>query len=184
MKGQSRSFLNRGDATLECFDLAPSLSLNSWLTKSRVLFVILEGNLRSRLTSVGKVHTVGRLDHPVASDRLGPRAYRLLQEKRTWERDRHRVDEKAIDTGSMETDRHRDDEKGIGKARVDGKAFGTGRRRRELAQGRCESVYLYKANGQLHTNTGSIDKCALTKIDKNRHMVDDLAKFIPTECMG
>ena len=67
---RARSLLSRGDAILEYFDLALSLSLNSWLTKSRVLFIILEGNLRSGLTSVGKVHTVSRLDHPVASDRL------------------------------------------------------------------------------------------------------------------
>ena len=65
-----RLLLSRGDATLEYFDLALSLSLNSWLTKSRVLFVVLEGNLRSGLTSVGKVYSVSRLDHPVASDRL------------------------------------------------------------------------------------------------------------------
>ena len=39
---------------VEYFDLALSLSLNSWLNKSRVLFVILEGNLRSGLTSVAK----------------------------------------------------------------------------------------------------------------------------------
>ena len=57
-----------GGTTLEYFDLTLSLSLNSWLTKSRVLFIILEGNLRSGLTSVGKVHTVSRLDHPVTSD--------------------------------------------------------------------------------------------------------------------
>ena len=37
------------------------LSLNSWLAKSQVLFVILEGNLRSRLTSVGYVYTVSRV---------------------------------------------------------------------------------------------------------------------------
>ena len=37
------------------------LSLNSWLTKSRVLFVILEGNLHSGLTSVCLVHNVSRV---------------------------------------------------------------------------------------------------------------------------
>ena len=67
---RARSLLSRGGATLEYFDLALSLSLDPWLNKSTVLFVILEGNLRLGLTSVGKVHTVSRLDHPVASDRL------------------------------------------------------------------------------------------------------------------
>ena len=37
---------------VEYCNLALSLSLDSWLTKSRVLFVILEGNLYSGLTSV------------------------------------------------------------------------------------------------------------------------------------
>ena len=46
---------------VEYFDLALSLSPNSWLTKSRVLFVVLEGNLRSELTSIGSVHTVSRV---------------------------------------------------------------------------------------------------------------------------
>ena len=38
---------------VEYFDLALPFSLNSWLTKSQVLFVVLEGNLLSGLTSVG-----------------------------------------------------------------------------------------------------------------------------------
>ena len=37
---------------VEYFGVALSLSLNSWLTKSRVLFIIHEGNLRLGLTSV------------------------------------------------------------------------------------------------------------------------------------
>ena len=50
------------------FDLAVSLSLNSLLTKSQVLFVILEGNLCLGLSSVGYVYTVS--SWPGASDRL------------------------------------------------------------------------------------------------------------------
>ena len=38
---------------VEYFDLVLSLSLNSWLSKSLVLFVVLEGNLCLGLTSVG-----------------------------------------------------------------------------------------------------------------------------------
>ena len=37
----------------EYFDLTLSLSPNSWLTKSQVLFVVREGNLHLGLTSVG-----------------------------------------------------------------------------------------------------------------------------------
>ena len=37
---------------VEYFGVALSLSLNSWLTKLRVLFIIHEGNLRLGLTSV------------------------------------------------------------------------------------------------------------------------------------
>ena len=38
---------------VEYCDLALSLSLNSWLTKSLALFVVLEGNLCSELTAIG-----------------------------------------------------------------------------------------------------------------------------------
>ena len=46
---------------VEYFNLALPLSLNSWLTKLRVLFVIHEGNLCSGQTSVGWAHTVSRV---------------------------------------------------------------------------------------------------------------------------
>ena len=76
-----------------------------------------------------------------------------------------------MDTGWIGSDRHRVDEEGIGKV------IDTGSIGKHLAQGGSErnwlradvKVYPYKANGQLHTNTGSLDKCALTKINKNRH---------------
>ena len=46
---------------VEYSNLALSLSLNSWLTKSWVLFIVREGNLHLGLTSVGWVHTVSRV---------------------------------------------------------------------------------------------------------------------------
>ena len=79
----------------------------------------------------------------------------------------------------MGSDWHRADDKGIGKA------IDTGSMGKHLAQGggernrlranvkvcihtrlcRFESVYPYKANGQLHTNTGSLK---ILCIDKDR----------------
>ena len=43
---------------VEYFNLTLSLLLNSWLTRSRVLFVVSEGNLSSGLNSIGRAHTV------------------------------------------------------------------------------------------------------------------------------
>ena len=45
---------------VEYFTLTLSHWLNSWLTKSWVLFVVHEDNLRSGLTSVGWAHTISR----------------------------------------------------------------------------------------------------------------------------
>ena len=45
--------LLRNYCHVEYFDLALSFSLNSWLTKLQVLFVVCEGSLRSGFASVG-----------------------------------------------------------------------------------------------------------------------------------